>query len=65
MKKEELQKILEDIKSKKIAVIGDFCLDAYWFIDESKSEISVETGLYDQTCQATEILSRRCRKRHQ
>ena len=44
MKKEELQKILEDIKSKKIAVIGDFCLDAYWFIDESKSEISVETG---------------------
>ncbi len=28
----------------KIAVIGDFCLDAYWFIDESKSEISIETG---------------------
>ena len=44
MKKKELQKILEDIKSKKIAVVGDFCLDAYWFIDESKSEISIETG---------------------
>ena len=44
MKKEVLQKILIDIKSKKIAVIGDFCLDAYWFIDESKSEISIETG---------------------
>jgi bifunctional ADP-heptose synthase (sugar kinase/adenylyltransferase)/phosphoglycolate phosphatase-like HAD superfamily hydrolase len=25
-------------------VVGDFCLDAYWFIDESKSEISIETG---------------------
>ncbi len=24
--------------------MGDFCLDAYWFIDESKSEISIETG---------------------
>jgi len=44
MKKEQLQKILEDISSVKIAVVGDFCLDAYWFIDESKSEISVETG---------------------
>lgn len=45
MKKEQLQKILNDIRSVKIALIGDFCLDAYWFIDESISEISVETGL--------------------
>jgi bifunctional ADP-heptose synthase (sugar kinase/adenylyltransferase)/phosphoglycolate phosphatase-like HAD superfamily hydrolase len=44
MKKEKLQKILDDISSVKIAVAGDFCLDAYWFIDESKSEISIETG---------------------
>lgn len=45
MKREQLQKILEDISSVKIAVLGDFCLDAYWFIDESKSELSIETGL--------------------
>lgn len=44
MKKEQLKEILEDISSVKIAVLGDFCLDAYWFIDESKSEISIETG---------------------
>ncbi len=44
MKKDQLQKILNDISSVKIAVVGDFCLDAYWFIDESKSEISIETG---------------------
>ena len=44
MKKEKLQIILDEINSVKIAVLGDFCLDAYWFIDESKSEISVETG---------------------
>jgi rfaE bifunctional protein kinase chain/domain len=44
MKKELLQKIISEIQSVKIAVVGDFCLDAYWFIDESKSEISIETG---------------------
>lgn len=45
MKKEQLKKILNDIRSAKIAVVGDFCLDAYWFIDENLSEISVETSL--------------------
>ena len=44
MKKEQLQQILQDISNVKIAVIGDFCLDAYWFIDEAMSEISVETN---------------------
>ncbi len=44
MDKELLKKIINDISRVKIAVVGDFCLDAYWFIDESKSEISVETG---------------------
>ncbi|MCK7536100.1 MAG: hypothetical protein MZV63_36495 [Marinilabiliales bacterium] len=46
MKKEKLQKILEDISKVKIAVVGEFCLDVtYWFIDEAMSEISVETNL--------------------
>jgi|WetSurSiteA1Bulk_404760.scaffolds.fasta_scaffold04228_2 rfaE bifunctional protein kinase chain/domain len=44
MKPELLKEILEKIKSAKIAIIGDFCLDAYWFVDKSKSEISIETG---------------------
>ncbi|MDP2334854.1 MAG: PfkB family carbohydrate kinase [Bacteroidota bacterium] len=44
MKKEQIQKILKDISAVKIAVVGDFCLDAYWFIDEAMSEISVETN---------------------
>ena len=29
----------------KIAVYGDFCLDAYWLMDPDGSEVSVETGL--------------------
>lgn len=41
---DKLRKILADIRTTKIAVIGDFCLDAYWFVDESMSEISIETG---------------------
>jgi rfaE bifunctional protein kinase chain/domain len=44
MNRELLRKILDDISRVKIALVGDFCLDAYWFIDESMSEISVETN---------------------
>jgi rfaE bifunctional protein kinase chain/domain len=40
----QLKKILTDISKVKIAVVGDFCLDAYWFVDEAMSEISVETN---------------------
>src|SRR5512136_2372064 len=39
-----LQEVTDKIRSVKIAIVGDFCLDTYWFIDESKSEISIETG---------------------
>ncbi|HOO98636.1 MAG TPA: PfkB family carbohydrate kinase [Bacteroidales bacterium] len=45
LNQEELSKILKAINQVKIAIVGDFCLDAYWFVDESMSEISVETGL--------------------
>ena len=45
MNQKDLKNILNSIQKTKIAVIGDFCLDAYWEIDSSTSEISVETGL--------------------
>ena len=35
---------MTDIKQVKVAVYGDFCLDAYWMLDPAGSEISVETG---------------------
>lgn len=44
MKPVFLKEVLDRIKSVRIAIIGDFCLDAYWFVDKSKSEISIETG---------------------
>ncbi|HUI11332.1 MAG TPA: PfkB family carbohydrate kinase [Bacteroidota bacterium] len=36
--------ILERIRSARIGIVGDFCLDAYWQIDTGSTELSVETG---------------------
>lgn len=44
-----LKKILDAIPRAKIAVYGDFCLDAYWTLDPKGSEISIETGLPAQS----------------
>lgn len=48
MKIKQVKEILEKIKRVKIAVYGDFCLDAYWFLDPRGGEISAETGLHSQ-----------------
>ena len=48
MHTEQIKTILEKIKTVKIAVLGDFCLDAYWILNPKGGEISVETGLHAQ-----------------
>lgn len=40
------EKDFEKIKSLKIGVIGDFCLDVYWIADMKRSELSRETPHY-------------------
>ncbi len=45
MKKQLIEKILCNAKTAKIAVVGDFCLDVYWFLNEIASEKSLETDL--------------------
>jgi len=45
MKEKRINEILTRIKNVKIAVYGDFCVDAYWLLDACGSEVSVETGL--------------------
>ncbi len=45
MDKERVKEILEQIRSARIAVYGDYCVDAYWKMDPRGSEVSVETGL--------------------
>ncbi len=45
MKENRINEILAQIEKVKIAVYGDFCVDAYWLLDARGSEVSLETGL--------------------
>ncbi len=44
MQIERLKQILDKISTVSIGVVGDFCIDAYWLMDETNVELSVETG---------------------
>jgi len=39
---------MKRIRRVKIAVCGDFCLDAYWLLNPNGGEVSVETGIQSQ-----------------
>src|SRR5207253_5548629 len=41
----ELARLLADLANVRISVVGDFCLDAYWHLDEHSAEHSIETNL--------------------
>ena len=43
MNEECLKTVLEGFRERKILVVGDFYLDAYWLIDKTKSTLSLET----------------------
>ena len=43
MDEARLQTILEGFRERKILVVGDFYLDAYWIVDKTKSALSLET----------------------
>jgi rfaE bifunctional protein kinase chain/domain len=45
MDQQRVKEIIERLKHAKVAVYGDFCLDAYWIMDPRGSEVSIETGL--------------------
>ncbi len=45
MTETEMKALLDDISRVRVAVLGDYCLDAYWFIEQASSEVSIETGL--------------------
>lgn len=40
-----LDACLERIAHARVAVFGDFCLDAYWPVSSDQGEVSIETGL--------------------
>jgi rfaE bifunctional protein kinase chain/domain len=39
------ESIFNRLPASRVAVFGDFCLDAYWMLDTGEPEFSVETGL--------------------
>ena len=43
--RQDISSALHNLSRVSVAVIGDFCLDIYWMIDRSASEMSIETGL--------------------
>jgi bifunctional ADP-heptose synthase (sugar kinase/adenylyltransferase)/phosphoglycolate phosphatase-like HAD superfamily hydrolase len=45
MERQTLVDQLASLPLRRIGVLGDFCLDAYWMVDFSASEPSIETGL--------------------
>ena len=44
MNEEDFKKVLPGFSKLKIGVLGDFAIDAYWILEDSVGEISVETG---------------------
>ena len=40
-----LDACLTKLPAARVTVFGDFCLDAYWLIDDGEPEVSVETAL--------------------
>ncbi len=48
METAKIEQILSRITNVKIAVYGDFCLDAYWILHPDGGEVSVETGINAQ-----------------
>jgi rfaE bifunctional protein kinase chain/domain len=48
---ELVKEILLKIRNARIAVYGDFCLDAYLIMDPEGSEISIETGIKAEAVQ--------------
>jgi rfaE bifunctional protein kinase chain/domain len=42
--KKHLNDILEGFSRLRIGVLGDFCIDAYWLLDQAQAERSLETG---------------------
>lgn len=43
MQRERLADLLAAFPSKRIAVVGDFCMDIYWHADMTRSQLSRET----------------------
>jgi rfaE bifunctional protein kinase chain/domain len=44
----QLEQILAALPSRRVGIIGDFTLDAYWYADMARAELSREAPLYNR-----------------
>jgi rfaE bifunctional protein kinase chain/domain len=40
----EIRSVMKRLRGARVGVLGDFCVDSYWWIDAQSREVSVETG---------------------
>jgi len=52
MDQKRLEALLNEVSTTRVAVLGDFCLDAYWMMEPSAAEVSLETGKRTQPVKA-------------
>jgi hypothetical protein len=67
MTSQHLEQLLNSITRVCIAVIGDFCLDAYWFLDPTAGEVSLESKLLTRAVarqDSSPVGGRQCPCRH-
>ena len=40
----DVRSVMQQVRGARVGALGDFCVDAYWFIDPQREEWSIETG---------------------
>ena len=53
-----LEHVLSSFPQLRAAVLGDFCLDAYWILDTESTEFSVETS--SRSTKSSQDIRTRC-----
>ncbi|MBE0684651.1 MAG: sugar kinase [Anaerolineaceae bacterium] len=48
LSRHRLIEILDQIKTLRVGVLGDFALDAYWYVDMTRAQLSRETPLFNR-----------------
>ena len=47
MNRDRLQELIGRFSRHRVLVVGDFYLDAYWTVDQTKSTLSLETSWHN------------------
>ncbi|TVR55717.1 MAG: hypothetical protein EA426_14595, partial [Spirochaetaceae bacterium] len=51
----DIARALDRVRDCTVGVLGDFVVDAYYYLDQSRSEISIETGIQTRAVRDVDI----------